>query len=296
MADYGCYCDLSELKDRIAITDTPDDAKLLHLLQSVSRAIDSYCRRHFYVATQTRYYDGDAGTVYVTDQYTERTSEYLARLNVHDLLTVSSITMDSNGDATYEDSLDSDDYILYPYDAYPKTRIDMDLRRGSYGSWAKGQQAIQIVGTWGYGDGQNASPVLDSGCTGTAASTTATTVTLSDQSVLEIGQNVLLGTERMYVRTLTDATTDSGTVYRGINGSTAATQANVAVYVYQYPEEVREATLIGAAKLWKRKDSAFATMSGTPALGQIEVTRGLFKDPDITALLAPFVRRRVQAV
>ena len=292
--DYGTYCDLGELKDRIAITDTTDDAKLLHLLQSVSRAIDSYCRRHFYVATQTRYYDGDAGTIYVTDQYTERTGEYLARLNVHDLLSITSIKMDSNGDASYEDTLVATDYILYPYDGYPKTRIDMDLRQGDYGSWAKGQQAIQIVGSWGYGDGQNASPVIDSGCTATAASTTATTVTVSDTSLLEVGQNVLLGTERMYVRALPTST--SGTVYRGINGSTAATQANVAVYVYQYPEEVREATLIGAAKLWKRKDTAFATMSGTPTLGQIEVTRGLLKDPDITSLLAPFRRLRVQAV
>jgi len=296
MATYGTYADLGEFKSRLEIDDVVDDRMLLHLLEAVSRAVDRYCRRHFYVMTEARYYDGDAGVAQVLDQYTERVSQYLSRLWVADLLSVTSIKMDGDQDATYEDELAETDYILWPYVGYPKMRVDLDLRRGDYSYWYRGQKAIEIAAEWGYGNG-DAQAAAASGATVTVADAVATTVTVSDYSLLEPGQTILAGTERMYVRTVTDGDpNDSATVYRGVNGSTAAAQAAAAASIYEVPEAVREAVLIGAAKLWKRKDTAFATVVSSPELGQIEVMRGVLRDADVVGLLDPYRRRLMGAV
>ena len=297
MATYGgTYADLGEFKSRLEITDALNDTMLLHLLEAVSRVVDRYCRRHFYVMTEARYYDGDAGVMQVMDRYTERVSEYLSRLWVGDLLAVTSIQMDGDQDAVYEDTLAATDYILWPYVGYPKVRVDLDLRQGDYSYWCRGQKAIEITADWGYGDGMAAAPVVASGATVTVADALATTVTVSDYSLLQVGQTILVGTERMYVRTVTDATPDVATVYRGVNGSTAAAQDAKAASVYQVPDAVREAVLIGGAKLWKRKDTAFATVVSSPELGQIEVMRGVLRDVDVVGLLDPYRRRLVGVV
>ena len=297
MAKYGTYADLGEFRTRLGITDTDDDTMLLHLLESVSRAVDRYCRRHFYVMTEARYLDGDAGVMQVVDRYTERVSAYLSRLWVADLLAVTSIKMDGDQDAVYEDTLAATDYILWPYVGYPKMRVDLDLRQGDYSYWYRGQKAIEITADWGYGNGEDASPVAASGATVTVADATATTVTVSDYSLLEPGQTILVGSERMYVRTVVDGDpNDSATVYRGVNGSTGAAQAAAGASIYQVPDDVREAVLIGTAKLWKRKDTAFATVVSSPELGQIEVMRGVLRDVDVVGLLSPYRRRLVGVV
>jgi len=152
------YATVTQLKTRLGITDTTDDTVLGMILDGVSRQIDKHCKRHFYTVTETRYFDGKSGMQRGVDKYTEEVTEYYSKLWVDDLLVVTSIAMDSDGDGVWEDALVSTDYILWPWNTWPKLRIDLDLRQGDYYYWVRGQQAIKIVGTWGYGDGETSTP------------------------------------------------------------------------------------------------------------------------------------------
>src|SRR5688500_13366975 len=95
------YSSLSAAKLHLGISDTTDDAKLLRILEAVSRDIDVYCARRFYVESRTRYY----------------TARHGARLRVDDLLSVTTLETDEDGDRVYETSWATTDYDLEPYNA-----------------------------------------------------------------------------------------------------------------------------------------------------------------------------------
>lgn len=62
-----------------------------------------------------------------------------------------------------------------------------------------------------------------------------------------------------------------------------------ATWGYPLPPEVREACLLIASRLFKRKDAPFG-VSGSPEMGGFRLSK---LDPDVETLLAPFVRIRV---
>ena len=61
----NAYVSLDNLKSSgvLNITGTDDDGRLLQLVESVSRLVDRYCNRHFYVLNATRKFDGDGKPV-----------------------------------------------------------------------------------------------------------------------------------------------------------------------------------------------------------------------------------------
>ena len=112
---------------------------------------------------------------------------------------------------------------------------------------------------------------------------TETDVDVSSRTDVEAGHTILIGAEQMYVQSYS---TNTLTVVRGVNGTTAATHSTAAaISVYQYPSPVGEATLLQSARLWKRKDSPVLT---TERSGDARLVAGL--DPDVTALLSPYRR------
>lgn len=271
--DYGTYATLTRLKRLLEITDTDDDTELLAQLEDASRAIDRHCNRYFYVKSDTRYPASRGGS----ELWLEG-----------DLLDVTSIKMDEDRDAVYEWTLSATDYMLWPDSEhdYPKVRVDMDTRQSLYyASWPRGRRSVQIIGTWGHGDGRRSVPWDASGNTGTVASTTGTTLTVSAITGFEAGQNILVEAEQMYVTAVGDTTL---TVVRGINNTTAATHTDANVSIAAYPSPVENACLIEATRIWKRKDSAYSNRYGNPAFGVVEIHKGL--DADASRLLAPFVR------
>jgi len=271
MANYGTYTDLARAKGLLGITDDSDDSELLLQLEGASRDIDRHCHRHFYTVTDTRYpeaYDDDG------------------RLWTDDLLAVTSISMDADADATYEATLATTDYILRPLNGWPKTYIEWDRRQGDYTTWPKSvQMGIRIIGTWGHGDGFRASPWDPSGATGTVGTTTGTTLTVSSTVGFGVGQNILVGSEQMYV---TGIGALALVVVRAINGTTAAIQAGAAISIAAYPPDIANACIVQAARQWKRRDSAWTNQYGNPAFGVVQVYKGL--DPDAERLLGPYVR------
>jgi uncharacterized UPF0146 family protein len=228
------YNSLTELKSNLGITSTTDDAILRSKLESASRSIDSYCNRVFYSYTQTKYFDG---------------SQFLW---IPDLLSITSIKTDDDNDGTFENTWTTDDYFTYgvgledTINTYPITRLEINPN-GDYGSFNSGvKKGVQIIGTWGYGD-NTSTPYVVTSVTGSVATVGGLTLTLSADSIIEIGQTILCESEQMYVTALG---TLSATVERGVNGTTAAIHSLKTIYVYRYPKDIMQATLDIASALY----------------------------------------------
>jgi hypothetical protein len=231
---YGTYASIADLKGVLGITSTTDDVIMRKQLESASRSIDRWCNRRFYVTSETKYFDG-AKTLWVTD-----------------LLSVTTLKTDEDGDGTFENTFDgtalTGDYIKYgggledSLNIFPKTRLEIDPE-GDYGSFANGvRQGVQIVGTWGYGDGISATPyIVDTTLSAAITTTSVTTCTVTSVTNLSAGNTILIDSEQMYIYSISTLTL---TVERGVNGTTAATHLNAAsIYIYQYPADVRQACI-----------------------------------------------------
>jgi hypothetical protein len=216
---------------------TAYDTRIRQFSEGISHQIDTYLGRVVHPRTGTFYFDGHGNNI----------------LTVPDLISVTSLKEDNNGDGTFDTVWDADDYLLYPRNALPtqdygrpyNTVYVNPSSNGTQDEFLAGLNRYEIIGTWGYIDVR-----LDSiNAAGTAL-----------------------------------------TVLRGQNGSTIGTHAdNQDIGYYTYPAPILEAAIIQAARIWKRKDSGFASEVG---LDSAPVWRGGF-DPDVKQLLNPFRRLKV---
>uniref|UniRef100_A0A6M3LDL8 Putative head tail connector protein n=1 Tax=viral metagenome TaxID=1070528 RepID=A0A6M3LDL8_9ZZZZ len=270
--EYNAYASLTQLKNWLDIDSTTWDVELLTSLIAASRQIDQLCMRHFYVSTGTRYYDGSGNPFYLPD----------------DLLTVTTFKLDEDGDATYESTLATTDYQLMPLNDPAKTWVAISSN-STYGGFASGIRAgIQIVGNFGHGDGNSSTPYFTSdSLAAEAIDSSETAIDVDDGTDFGAGQTILIGSEQMYIRSIS---TNTLTVVRAVNGTTAAAHDDdSAIYVYQYPEPITQATLIQAMRWWKRRESAFQDAVGNPETGMINVFKGL--DPDIKMIVQQYKRK-----
>jgi|SRR5450755_2750906 hypothetical protein len=82
------YTSVEEMKSRLGITDTASDFELLGAIQAATRAIEGACGRHFCPITEVR-------TYVPWDLY---------MLPVDDIVSVTSVKIDRDGDGTFEES------------------------------------------------------------------------------------------------------------------------------------------------------------------------------------------------
>jgi len=140
MALVNGYCSLEELKSEMAISDAVDDALLEAVIEVVSRWVEDWCNRRFYTtaADETRY-------------YTAMRSDRL--LLPDDLLTLTSLATDDDGDRTYEDTWAATDYDKCPFnaalDSQPYTSIQV-APDGDYTFPVGMQKGVKLVGKFGY--------------------------------------------------------------------------------------------------------------------------------------------------
>jgi len=126
------YCTLNEVKDELGITVEDNDFTLMGMILQVKGIIDNWCNRDFLAATATRYFDGGNP------------------LFIDDLVSVTTLKLDEDGDATFESTLADTDYLLYPLNKYPKTTIKLS-EASNYGGFANGvRKGVEIAGSWGY--------------------------------------------------------------------------------------------------------------------------------------------------
>lgn len=136
MAITNGYITLNDFKERIDITDTLDDEEIEALITTASRVIDNITNRRFYPVAETRYF----------------TAEDPDYLRVFDLLGVSALKTDEDGDRTYEVTWQTTDYDLMPFNASLDSRPYTWLETTPDGDYAfpKIKKGVQIAGTWGY--------------------------------------------------------------------------------------------------------------------------------------------------
>lgn len=131
------YCTIEEVKAELDITSAAHDNIIQRLIPQAKTAIENYCDRVFEQVAATRYYDGSEQP-----------------LTIDDLASISGasdgIFLDEDGDGTFEETLSTSDYNLYPYNSYPKNRVYLS-HNSTYGSFAAGiRRGVKITATWGW--------------------------------------------------------------------------------------------------------------------------------------------------
>jgi hypothetical protein len=191
MADLEVsYCTREQVQREMGFADSWRlNKRVDDKIKQGARDIEGWCHRFFHPLTATRKFD------------VPRTDTLW--LYQHELTSVQSIV---SGDTAMSET----DYILRPESGPPYGWIDVNWS-GSIG-WQAGntwQRAIEITGDYHY------PTVLDrQGEIVSAATDSATTITLSDSSEIGVGSLVLAGQERMVVTEKT--LTTSGAALEGV--------------------------------------------------------------------------------
>lgn len=278
----NCYATLPALRQAVGIlsADTSADADLSGVLQDTSRLIDRTCGRHFYATVGTRVYDA--------------TSAYCLEIPNADILSISALATDYDGDGVYEQAWLAADYELGPLEnAYASPPEPFwKVQRTYLGQWyfpigyRYGSRAISITGRFGY-----FYQLTDSQATASQiVSTSATTFTASSAVPFEAAQTLTLDAEQMTLLAI-DATTKVCTVTRGINGTTAALHgAATPIYVHEWPV-IADICKKMAHRAY-RLDSAPFGVAGSGDLGQQVLTP---RDPALKDALMRFSRKLVAA-
>ena len=228
---YGTYATIGDIKGVLGITSTTDDTVMRKIAEAASRSIDQYCNRYFYTQSATRYFDGGV------------------KLWLPDLLSInaSGLKTDEDGNATFENTFATTDYLLYgggiedSLNTLPKTRIEIS-EDSDYSSFASGiKKGVQIAGVWGYGDGISATPYVADTTITEDLTAGENAIDVTSATNLSAGNVILIGSEQYYIYSIATLTL---TVEPGVNGTTQATHSSGAtIYIYQYPADIRQACI-----------------------------------------------------
>jgi len=273
------YSTLNDVKSRLGISATTDDALLMAYLEAASREIDAICHRHFYCETATRYFD---------------TGSSASRRSIDDALSITTFTTDSELDGTFDGETWTEgatsDFVLWPWNSWPKMEVVV-AKDGDHVFQTHTEQYIKIVGLWGYGDGKSATPYEAAGVTVTVADGATTLVAVSADSIIKPGHTILAGTEQMYVSAVAAG---SFTAERGVNGTTGAAQAAAAASIYRYPKLITQAVEIATADIYGAMGSEGLSSERIGDYSYQKLTnRG---DAMITTVLGRFVGPYMKAV
>lgn len=222
MSFYGEYSTLQEIRATyLNETNATQDTMLFDLLRSTSREMDNICNRRFVPWLTTQYYDTP-----------RRPDDPI--LFTDDLLELTTLT---NGDGN---TFTTAQYKLYPLNAYPKHKViilpSSELKWYTT-STGDPNGAISAAGVYGYHDDYT-NAWQDTLATLSAAITTTsqTTVTCTTGKVYR-GYLVKIDSEYIYINSVTVGSSDTLTMIRGVNGSTAATHLiSTPIYRWTSPE------------------------------------------------------------
>jgi hypothetical protein len=275
MTTVNSYATLAEYKafvtarGQTSSTDTADDAVIERLLKASSRYIDNACGRFFYPYVQKRYFS-------LPD---EDDLDLNALKMDADLLEVISIT---NGDDT---DVPSTEYTLRPRNQSPYLyvrMIDNSTYYWTVDSAGDTKDVIEITGIWGFHNRYSAAWMLGS-TAAEAMDASETGYDVTSGTLFSIGDLIKFDNELGYV---SNVVTNTLTNTRGENGSTAATHlTSINVYIWQYMDEVKTATLETAMQAYKRRfGQSSSNIQTVTAAGVVLTPR------DIPAMAVDFIR------
>ena len=234
------YGDLTKLKDDSLLKDpasgADDDDEMFQLLLAVSEWVDLYCNRHFYPRTQSLFFDATTAD----------------RLLIPDLISLTSLKQDTNGNGAFATTIDTTGYSLEPYNAQPTQHWGTPYTAVRFPGADIGQRsshadrALELSGIWGYRQfKEDSSTDLNGSLTDSAS-----TLTVDDGAQFHVGQTVMIDDEQLLV---TSISTNDVAVKRGLNGAAAEAHTdNSDVYIVRWPPAVERAALIQSARIWTR--------------------------------------------
>ena len=236
------------------------------VLRSIARAsemVRNETRRIFHTETRTCYLDGNGkGVLWLQDVTQEPFRS--------DLVSVTSLKVDDDGDAVFELTLVHDtDYWLRPANPtvtlQPARGLEIVAGRTSVSqqvnAWPNKRRCIELVGKWGHSERTE-----DTGLTGTLADASDTSITSIEggdtETLVYPGDTLLIESEQVYV---TAVSTTTVTVQRGVNGTTAAAHTAQAILLRRYPEDIERAVSGEAARwMWHAAGGYQSDLGGTP--------------------------------
>jgi hypothetical protein len=136
---YATLVDARRQAGITASTDEVDDARLEAIVRAVSRNIDDWTGRRFYTSTadEVRYFTA------CSDE----------RVDVGDILSVTNLHTDYNGDRVFESTWSSTDYELEPVNSslegLPYSAI-YAAPLASYSFPPRLRRGVKVTGRWGY--------------------------------------------------------------------------------------------------------------------------------------------------
>lgn len=135
----GATVTVSQVSSLATATDPSDDTVLERCINAASREIDNYTQRRFYTLEETRYYTPRDACTLFTD----------------DLVSVTSLKTDEDGDRTYEVTWAVTDYDLMPFNApvqsIPKPYTWIEIAPEGNNVFPVGlAKSVEITGAFGY--------------------------------------------------------------------------------------------------------------------------------------------------
>ena len=136
------YATVPDLKSRLDIDDSEDDTYLGGILEAVSRSVDDYTGRRFYVnsSDETRVYTVCFASIFECPD---------------DVISLTSLKTDTTNDGTFDRTWAAADYELWPWNSatdskpYTELRVAEDSSSNSY-TFETAPRGLQLVGKFGY--------------------------------------------------------------------------------------------------------------------------------------------------
>lgn len=175
------YASREDVKTALDSKETArNNAQVDRAIEYASRSIEKLCHRVFHPTVATRYFD------WPNHQYAKA---WRLWLDQNDLISVTSFV---SGGVTIPPA----DYFLEPVNSGPPFNyVEIDL--GSSSSLSAGdtfQRSTAITGLWGYGNDE-----APAGAVGANATSSATSIQVTDSAAVGVGQVLRIGTERLLV-------------------------------------------------------------------------------------------------
>lgn len=242
------YATLAQAKAEQKAQSTADDAYMLSLLRSETARFERETGRVFVPVIDTRYFDA------IGDHHIYNGKK---RLMLRDDLLEATTVIDGSSTTLVADT----DYRLHERGKTPAYALQ---GLSTYAGWhqytSDPYDAISVTGVWGYHEdytnawrdsGQDASSTISAAATSFAVSDADIVDPYTQVAMFSPGQ--LLKVEDEYM-VLLDVDTNTLTVQRGVNGSTAVEHTSALdVYIWQVLPEVQRVVYRAAAYRYSRR-------------------------------------------
>lgn len=233
------YATVSQVRNLLNTTLTTSDSGILDMLAFCSGRIAKRLKRKFEPFVDTKYFDANYPTVNGTGRYLELG---------YPLLELTTLTLGNTQTPT-----NNTDMLTLPREGSPYYQVYL-LPTYTYSFFSVNDyrtEAISVTGVWGAVDDYANAWVNQTTLNGAITTATATSVPVTSASALSAGMLIRVDSEYMRI---TSIATNTLTVTRGVNGSTATTHLTLsAVYYFTPMPEITRATALYTAYAFHRR-------------------------------------------